>query len=179
MARLADYFVLVAFGPHPRGECRPAAGPRARAGVGTGKGPPGPRGGVREPGGSGSGSGRLGVGAGVACPRWAGWETGRAEPPAALGRPRSGSASASAWEVGGPWAGSASGLPVGWDGLSLPWLTAGGSASRGAIVVASPSSDPQCLCLKPQAPCGTSGVQEAWWDAEEGGWRDCFTKRCC
>lgn len=56
MARLADYFVLVAFGPHPRGECRRAAAGRG-PGAGKGRrGGPGPAGrSLRRAGHPGSG----------------------------------------------------------------------------------------------------------------------------
>lgn len=45
MARLADYFVLVAFGPHPRGECRARGRWLTAEGrsLGTEKGQPGRR----------------------------------------------------------------------------------------------------------------------------------------
>lgn len=122
MARLADYFVLVAFGPHPRGECRARGralraedrgpGPRADAeGRGGGQGRRGQ--GERRPGhlpGSGPGPG---VGSG-GLPEVHPVATGRACPPRSGQNPVGGT-SAWAWEVGEPRGGPASGCPcVGW-----------------------------------------------------------------
>lgn len=167
MARLADYFVLVAFGPHPRGECR-ARGRGLRAegrSPETGKGQPGRQdrrsgavagtceaGGPRPPGqhegrpehlpGWGRGSGRGGLSEDSRAVRH-----GEPNLPITL---RTEPGQAELWRGPGRWEGPEKARPPGsqlggMGPLCLGRLP-GSSASRGTdISLASPSFDPRCL----------------------------------
>lgn len=190
MARLADYFVLVAFGPHPRGECRARGRWLTAEGrsLGTEKGQPGRRdrcagavAGTCEAGGprpSRQREGRLGH-----LPGWGpgSGRSGRPEESRAVrhGEPnlptalRAEPGQAELWRGPGRWEGPRLGLPspswVGWALSALADRRVALPPGARILRLRAPPLTPSASGLKPPPrPCGMSQVREAWWDAEEG-----------